>query len=124
MSNHVLSLVAIILGLISIVDYKNWSGDSNAFPMNTAYSVHSWLGIITVALFGIQIIFSIVLFGVMKWPEDKDSQKKKAEYKQVHHFIGHCMFAAGLAACATGAYLLVRVIVVHHRSYFGCRLLM
>ena len=105
MSNHVLSLVAIILGLIAIVDYKSQSEDPNAFPMNTAYSVHSWLGIITVALFGIQVIFSLILFGVMKWSEDKESLKKKAEYKQIHHFIGHCMFAAGLAACATGVYM-------------------
>lgn len=64
------------------------------------YSAHSWMGVLTVALFGIQCLFSIVLFAVMKWPEG--SEKKKEDWKGVHQFMGHCLFALALATCATG----------------------
>ena len=64
------------------------------------YSAHSWMGVLTVALLGLQILFSIVLFYVMKWPAG--SEKSQGDWKGVHHFMGHCLFALALATCATG----------------------
>lgn len=58
------------------------------------------MGILTVALLGVQILFSIALFYVMKWPAG--SEKSKEDWKGVHQFMGHCLFALALATCATG----------------------
>jgi len=68
--------------------------------MQTMYSAHSWLGVLTIALFGIQAIYSAVIYYIMKWPAG--SEREKAHYVDIHHFIGHVMFAVGLASCATG----------------------
>lgn len=94
-----MSLVCIILGLVAIVDYKNANGIT-VFPFFVAYSPHSWLGIITMALFGVQVIYSVVIYYIMKWPAG--TEKRKQVFVDAHHFIGHCMFAVGLATCATG----------------------
>ena len=64
------------------------------------YSVHSWLGVITVAMFGIQIIYAFTIFYLIKWPVG--SEGKKSKYVNIHHFIGHIVFALGLATCMTG----------------------
>ena len=103
MLNHWGSLTCIILGLIAIVDYKAWSDQAVVgvvYPNYVMYSPHSWLGVCTVALFGIQILYSLVIFYFMKWSEGTEETKR--QYIEVHHFMGHAMFALGLATCATG----------------------
>ena len=64
------------------------------------YSVHSWLGVITIAMFGIQIIYAFTIFYLIKWPIS--SEEKKGKYVNIHHFIGHTVFALGLVTCMTG----------------------
>ena len=96
-------MTCIIIGLIAIVDYKAWSDQAavgTMYPHYVMYSPHSWLGVCTVALFGIQVLYSFIIFYLMKWPEGTEETKK--QYVEVHHFMGHAMFALGLTTCATG----------------------
>lgn len=46
-----------------------------------------------------QVIYSVILYYLIKWPE---GSKTKLKCVEVHHFLGHVMFALGLATCATG----------------------
>jgi hypothetical protein len=98
---HLLSIGCITFGLISIANYKTWSTDdmmpTTIFPFYTMYSPHSWLGILTVTVFGIQLLFALVLFYLVQW-----SAATKKVLVDVHHFTGHMMYALGLATCITG----------------------
>jgi len=47
------SLLFAAVGLAAVFDYHNRSGIPNM------YSMHSWLGLITVILFGIQVVFFV-----------------------------------------------------------------
>lgn len=46
---HLLALVSVSLGLFVIIKYKNEVGEVDFI------SLHSWLGIITISLFGLQV---------------------------------------------------------------------
>jgi len=96
------SLTSIILGLYYIASYKTDQDDATKrmFPMGSVYSAHSWMGIVTVALFGVQCIFSVAVFCVIDWGGYKDQLKE--ECIAVHHFMGHCLFAMALATSMTG----------------------
>lgn len=48
---HFLALVAIILGIYAAFKFNHESGIPNLLTL------HSWLGIITISLFGLQVFF-------------------------------------------------------------------
>lgn len=98
-SMHILGLTSWILGLIAIIDYKLWSDSPTAFPFFTMYTVHSWLGVCTLGLWGLQLLFGLFTFTLAK---TFSSDASKVLLKQIHQFSGHCVYALGLATCATG----------------------
>lgn len=59
---HLLALVAVALGLFVIVKFKNEVGEADFV------SLHSWLGIITISLFGLQVKLDIYLQLVLAFP--------------------------------------------------------
>ena len=91
-----------ILGLVAIVAYKAMSIDGGevTFPYFTMFSAHSWMGVVTLALWTFQLFFSIWLFAVAKWPTG--TEETKQWLVSVHHFVGQSSFVMGLATCATG----------------------
>lgn len=98
-SFHILSLVAIILGLAAIVDFKKWEG-MNVYNFEIMWSSHSWMGGVTVALWGLQFIASVWMHAIAKWPEG--TEDRKAFLNEIHKFVGYCVYAVGLASCASG----------------------
>ena len=58
------------------------------------------MGVITLALWGLQFLFAIWLHGISKWPEGTESRKMLLS--EVHNFMGYSIYAMGLATCATG----------------------
>ena len=98
-SFHILSLAAIILGLVAIVDFKKWGG-MDLYNFQVMWSGHSWMGALTVALWGLQFIFSVWMHAIAKWPEG--TEDTKAFYNEIHKFVGYCVYAVGLASCASG----------------------
>jgi Eukaryotic cytochrome b561 len=103
MTCHIGGLTCLILGMVAIVDYKAWAPHHpTEFPFQVMYSAHSWLGVLTIATWCVQLVFSIVIYYFMEWTSSAESQATKKVCVEVHHFIGHCVFAMGLATCATG----------------------
>ena len=58
------------------------------------------MGVITLALWGLQFLFAIWLHGISKWPDGTET--RKALLSEVHNFMGYSIYAMGLATCATG----------------------
>lgn len=86
--------------MTSIVQYKHLSEKPYVYPFFTCASPHSWMGIVTLALFGFQFFASILLnVGVDK---TKLSSETLSLIKKGHQFLGKCTFAIGLATCASG----------------------
>ncbi|KAJ3073925.1 hypothetical protein HDU98_000312 [Podochytrium sp. JEL0797] len=71
--------------LVAIVYYKNLSGDPLVFPFYHVYSPHSWVGIVILSLWIIQL-----------------ATKLAGAPKKYHVFLGKAIYLAGLAACAMG----------------------
>lgn len=90
---HILALIFAAVGLKAVFDSHNLASPPNP----NMYSLHSWLGIITVVLFGMQWIVGLLTFlfpGL--------SVKIKTAYKPVHVFWGLAIFVMGLASALTG----------------------
>ena len=100
--SHFMGMASFILGLVAIVAYKDLSNEGVAvvFPYFTMYSPHSWMGVLTLALWTAQLLFSVWLFGLVRWTAG--SEHSKAQFVSLHHFMGICSFAMGLATCASG----------------------
>jgi len=96
---HLLSLICIILGLFAIIYYKQWSDATDLFPMFTMYTPHSWLGIITVCLFVLQMLGGVYMKSsyTAHW---NDEMKLKA--RGVHGYIGRVLYISGIVTCMTG----------------------
>lgn len=82
---HVAGLLCAILGLVAIVKYKKLSPTPIVFPFFTCFSPHSWVAIVFLSLWGIQIICKLGGLPLV-----------------YHRFLGNCIFAIGLAVCAMG----------------------
>ena len=65
-----------------------------------AYSGHSWMGILTMALWVLQFFAGLWLHVWTTWPPM--SQDRRQIFVEIHHFFGYSVYAMGLAACATG----------------------
>ncbi|KAK9935379.1 hypothetical protein M0R45_022482 [Rubus argutus] len=83
---HLLALVAVALGLFVIIKFKNEVGEADFV------SLHSWLGIITISLFGLQWLFG---FAAFIFPGSEMSTR--ASFKPWHTFFGMVIFL--LAVC-------------------------
>jgi hypothetical protein len=88
---HSLGLISAMLGIASIVKYKQLSGMEGMFPYNTLYSPHSWLALVFFLLLFIQTLLG-VLMHCTKW------KKPVVE----HRFLGVSLYVTGMATCALG----------------------
>lgn len=91
---HALGLACGIGGLVAIVYYKQLAPDSDAyptlgnqyFPFFTLYSPHSWLGIVFLSLWVLQLALRFT----------------PAAAHGLHAFVGRGIFVLGLCVCALG----------------------
>ena len=100
---HVLSLVCIVLGLVAIVLYKRLPQEATPTTSSTdmgyssrTYSVHSWVGIATLGLWGLQLL------GGMAKRLLRPSPANAEAVHRAHAFLGKAAFAGGVASCALG----------------------
>jgi len=84
-----ISLVFALIGLKAVLDSHNL----NPKPIPNFYSMHSWLGLLTISLFVLQLLAGFAIFG---WPGGTDYFKKL--YLESHRFFGIGIF---LLACGT-----------------------
>lgn len=110
--SHVLTLVCVILALVAIVSWKQLNeahGRGADYVSDTAavmatdmgfsprtYSVHAWVGIAALGLWGIQ--FS---GGVAKRFRAMPAHVKRT-VRRLHAFAGKSAFVAGVTSCALG----------------------
>ena len=55
---HIGALASLIVGLIAIVRFKERSGAPIVYPYYSMYSAHSWMGVITIAIWSCQLLFA------------------------------------------------------------------
>jgi hypothetical protein len=95
-SLNVLSLICIPLALSAIVYYKKLSPQPIAYPFFTLYSSHSWMGVVTLVLWGSQLGL-----GIFKRLVTLGSPRRQFVCS-LHSFLGKVTYVAGLATCASG----------------------
>ncbi|KAK7407712.1 hypothetical protein VNO78_09740 [Psophocarpus tetragonolobus] len=88
---HLIALVAGILGIIAVFKYKKESG------LADMYTLHSWLGISTTCLFGLQYILG---FFAYFFPGAEMSTR--ASLLPWHRFVGMAIFLFAVATAETG----------------------
>ena len=88
---QVLVLILVIVGLTSVFLAHRIAGYENV------YSIHSWLGLITIGLFFLQWVFGFVSF---LFPKLRDDIRKA--YLPHHRFFGLVIFVYCCATCLMG----------------------
>ncbi|XP_013195926.1 plasma membrane ascorbate-dependent reductase CYBRD1 isoform X1 [Amyelois transitella] len=92
---HALAFPCIVIGFLAVFDYHNKTG------INNFYSLHSWIGLVAMGLFGIQYavgFFSFLLLMICS----KGTAGFRASLVPVHAAFGILTFVLGAAACLTG----------------------
>ncbi|KFP05966.1 Cytochrome b ascorbate-dependent protein 3, partial [Calypte anna] len=89
-----LALVALgltVLGLLAVFSFHNTQGTPNL------YSLHSWLGLLTVLLFSCQWVFGFSSF-LLPWAPTW----LRGFYKPIHVFFGSLILLLAVASCLSG----------------------
>lgn len=92
-SLHALSLIFAAVGLKAVFNSHNLRDP----PAQNLYTLHSWLGLITVILFGIQWLFGFSLFVL---PFCSTAHRKM--FMPLHVFFGVAIFVLSLASALMG----------------------
>ncbi|GBP24708.1 Cytochrome b reductase 1 [Eumeta japonica] len=92
---HAMAFPCIVIGFLAVLDNHNKSGIPNF------YSLHSWIGLVAMGLFGIQYaagFFSFLLLLMCS----KGTAAFRAGLVPIHAAFGVLTFVLGVAACVTG----------------------
>ena len=94
---HAATVVLSILALVAIGYYKklNVAAAGASFPFWTLFSPHSWLGIVLVIMWVVQVAVRAVHSRVL-------SAAAKVVSHRTHVFLGKAVFVTALATCALG----------------------
>ena len=96
---HTASLITIVLGVTAA--YKSHTL-KRPTPIPNFYSVHSWLGVATLALLVLQYLLAA---GAFLWPRLPPAQRR--QLSPLHMYLGRAVFVSGLATMAVRWQLLV-----------------
>ncbi|KAL2545683.1 Transmembrane ascorbate ferrireductase 1 [Forsythia ovata] len=88
---HLIALVAGIVGIYAVIKFHNESGIPNI------YTLHSWLGISTISLFGLQWLFSFFSLG---YPGAKPTRRDRLV--PWHALFGTVIFFMAILSAETG----------------------
>uniref|UniRef100_A0A336KHM1 CSON003216 protein n=1 Tax=Culicoides sonorensis TaxID=179676 RepID=A0A336KHM1_CULSO len=92
---HALAIPCIVVGFLIVWDYKNQTGTAHF------YSLHSWLGLITMGLFGLQFILGFFSFLVLLCC-DNATYKFRSVMVPIHAIFGIVTFMLAIATALTG----------------------
>ena len=101
---HSAALIAMMLGVTAA--YKSHTL-KRPTPIPNFYSVHSWLGVATLALLVLQYL---VAAGAFLWPRLPPAQRR--QLSPLHMYLGRAVFAAGLATMAVRWTLLAAALLL------------
>lgn len=94
---HLLVMPAAAIAMVAVFDFHNLS--KPAIP--DLYSLHSWMGLGTLGLFGLQFIVGFFSFLVLLCCE-KATARFRAALLPLHVHFGLATFLLGVATCVTG----------------------
>jgi len=89
----ILALAAAIIGLWAVFDSHNLADP----PIPNMFSLHSWVGISTIGLFAVQLLFGLLIFLFPCAPS-----RVRGYYHPLHIFFGLAMLASATAAAVIG----------------------
>jgi hypothetical protein len=91
---HIIGIICCIIGLVAIVRFKALSPRPVDFPFYTLYTPHSWLGILFLSFWVIQLMMGVGM--------QVASLTVKQEIRKYHKFLGRVVYILGLVVCGMG----------------------
>lgn len=101
---HCCALFCLIMGLIAV--FKSHNTKVAGIKANL-YSLHSWVGLAVVLLFGQNYCMGLIMYGTGYMP-----QWMKEAYMPYHRFLGECSYFVALAAVESG--------LMEKNTFSGC----
>uniref|UniRef100_A0A1W7R9E8 Putative transmembrane ascorbate ferrireductase 2 n=1 Tax=Hadrurus spadix TaxID=141984 RepID=A0A1W7R9E8_9SCOR len=92
----VLSISCITIGLVVAIQVRNAKNEESHF-----YSLHSWIGLVTVGLFALQFVVGFISFLVLLCCENSTA-KFRQRLLPTHITFGLIIFSLAVASCVTG----------------------
>jgi len=100
---HILAMPCVALGFLAVWDYKTLRKDKegNPDPITHFYSIHSWLGVLTMGLFSIQFLVGIFSFLLLLCCESSTA-RYRAALVPIHSTVGTTTFLLAVATAVAG----------------------
>jgi len=95
---HILGVPCLIVGLVAVVNYKNWSPQPVGFPFYTLYTPHALLGLVVLLLWGVHLMGGFTVFVLAR----KTVENNLPRISQVHRYLGKCIYVLLLVTCGLG----------------------
>jgi len=95
---HIMAVPCIAVGLIAVFDFHNYNKPT---PIPNLYSLHSWMGLVTVGLYGLQFVVGFFSFLILLCC-DTGTARFRASLVPVHSSFGIITFFLSIATCLTG----------------------
>ncbi|KAI4461797.1 cytochrome b561-related [Holotrichia oblita] len=95
---HALAIPCVAIGFLAVLDSRNFNRPE-AIP--NFYSLHSWIGLVTMGLFAIQFVVGFFSFLLLLCCEGATAQFR-ASLVPIHASFGLTTFMLAIAACLTG----------------------
>ncbi|XP_026473332.1 cytochrome b reductase 1-like isoform X2 [Ctenocephalides felis] len=94
---HALAIPCVVVGFLAVLDSHNLATP----PLPNFYSLHSWLGCVTMGLFGIQFLVGFFSFLLLLCC-DAATQSFREAMVPIHASFGLVTFVLAVATCLTG----------------------
>ncbi|XP_059085616.1 uncharacterized protein LOC131882483 isoform X3 [Tigriopus californicus] len=100
---HILAIPCIVIGFIAVLDSHNLrkDKDGNPAPIPNFYSLHSWIGLTAMGLFGLQFVVGFFSFLLLLCCESATASFR-ANLVPLHAAFGGTTFVLAVAAACTG----------------------
>lgn len=103
---HCCALFCLIMGLVAVFKSHNTKIAAGGIKANL-YSVHSWVGLAVVLIFGQNYCMGLIMYGTSFMP-----QSMKEAYMPYHKFLGEAVIYISVAAAESG--------LVEKNTFSGC----
>lgn len=100
---HILAIPCVVLGFLAAWDYHSLrvDKDGNADPIPHLYSIHSWLGLLTMGLFLLQFLVGVLSFLLLLCCESATA-RYRAALVPIHSTAGTTTFLLAVATAVAG----------------------
>ncbi|XP_024086042.1 cytochrome b reductase 1 isoform X2 [Cimex lectularius] len=94
---HALAIPCVVLGFMAVLDSHNLADP----PVPNFYSIHSWMGFVTMGLFALQFVVGFFSFLLLMCC-DSSTANFRASLVPIHATFGLTTFVLAVATCLTG----------------------